>query len=320
MSRSGYVPRRFFSAALTIGAVLSLNFVLFRALPGGAVSDLSQVPRSTPELQQALKHDFGLDKPKWEQYVIYLGRLARGDLGVSFDDRQPVNAKLRTALANTLPMVALGTTVALLLGITTGVLSAWRRGTFGDRFSTNLAIALFSFPAQWLALMLLILFAGVLPTGGRTDGFLVNPGSWTHFVDVSRHMALPSLTLAAGLYGGYMLIVRSATLETLGEDFILTARAKGLLDRTILRRHALRNAMLPVTTLVALSLGHLVAGAILVETVFSWPGIGRAVYQAVLARDYPVLQGAFLLLTLSVVLCNLVADLLYFKLDPRVAS
>ncbi len=320
MSRSGYLLRRLVSAALTVVAVLSLNFVLFRALPGGAVSDLSQVPRATPELQQALKRDFGLDKPKWKQYVIYMGRLARGDLGVSFDDRQPVTAKLRTALANTLPMVALGTMVALLLGITTGVVSAWRRGTLGDRLSTNLAIALFSFPAQWLALMLLIAFAGVLPSGGRADEFLVKPSTWTHFVDVSRHIALPALTLAAGLFGGYMLIVRSAMLETLGEDFILTARAKGLLDRTILRRHALRNAMLPITTLIALSLGHLVAGAILVETVFSWPGIGRAVYQAVLARDYPVLQGAFLLLTLSVVLCNLVADLLYFKLDPRVVS
>ncbi len=320
MSRSGYLLRRLVSAALTVVAVLSLNFVLFRALPGGAVSDLSQVPRATPELQQALKRDFGLDKPKWKQYVIYMGRLARGDLGVSFDDRQPVTAKLRTALANTLPMVALGTMVALLLGITTGVVSAWRRGTLGDRLSTNLAIALFSFPAQWLALMLLIAFAGVLPSGGRADEFLVKPSTWTHFVDVSRHIALPALTLAAGLFGGYMLIVRSAMLETLGEDFILTARAKGLLDRAILRRHALRNAMLPITTLIALSLGHLVAGAILVETVFSWPGIGRAVYQAVLARDYPVLQGAFLLLTLSVVLCNLVADLLYFKLDPRVVS
>jgi peptide/nickel transport system permease protein len=133
-------------------------------------------------------------------------------------------------------------------------------------------------------------------------------------------MFLPALTLGLTLYGEYTLIVRSAMLETLGEDYILTARAKGLKPRTIVRKHALRNAMLPITTLIALSLGYIVAGAILIETVFSWPGIGRAVYDAVLQRDYPMLQGAFLVLTLSVIFFNLVADLLYFKLDPRITE
>ena len=150
--------------------------------------------------------------------------------------------------------------------------------------------------------------------------FLINPSFWTHFKDLAAHMILPALTLGLVLYGEYTLIVRSAMLETLGEDYILTARAKGLKPRTIVRRHALRNAMLPIATLVALSLGYIVAGAILVETVFSWPGIGRAVYEAVLQRDYPMLQGAFLVLTVSVVFFNLLADLLYFKLDPRITE
>ena len=141
-----------------------------------------------------------------------------------------------------------------------------------------------------------------------------------HVKDLAEHIALPSLTLGLVLYGEYTLIVRSAMLETLGEDYILTARAKGFRPGAILRRHALRNAMLPIATLVALSLGYIVAGAILVETVFSWPGLGRAVYDAVLQRDYPMLQGAFLLLTISVVFFNLVADLLYFKLDPRITT
>src|SRR5204863_9520422 len=147
-----------------------------------------------------------------------------------------------------------------------------------------------------------------------------DPSWWTHVKDVLSHMLLPSLTLALVLYGQYTLIVRSAMLETLGEDYVLTARAKGLRPWTIVRRHALRNALLPITTLVALSLGYIVAGAILIETVFSWPGIGRAVYEAVLQRDYPMLQGAFLVLTVSVVFFNLVADLLYFKLDPRITT
>ena len=175
-------------------------------------------------------------------------------------------------------------------------------------------------PTQWLGLMLIIIFAGVLPTGGMTNEFLLNPPFWTHVKDLASHMFLPALTLGLTLYGEYTLIVRSAMLETLGEDYILTARAKGLKPRTIVRKHALRNAMLPITTLIALSLGYIVAGAILIETVFSWPGIGRAVYDAVLQRDYPMLQGAFLVLTLSVIFFNLVADLLYFRLDPRITE
>src|SRR5436305_12696873 len=153
-----------------------------------------------------------------------------------------------------------------------------------------------------------------------SDDFLINPSFWTHLKDVLEHMILPSLTLGLVLYGEYTLIVRSALLETLGEDYVLTARAKGLKPGAILRRHALRNAMLPIATLVALSLGYIVAGAILIETVFSWPGIGRAVYEAVLQRDYPMLQGAFLVLTISVVFFNLLADLVYFKLDPRITE
>jgi peptide/nickel transport system permease protein len=153
-----------------------------------------------------------------------------------------------------------------------------------------------------------------------TNEFLLNPPFWEHVKDLASHIFLPALTLGLVLYGEYTLIVRSAMLETLGEDYVLTARAKGLKPKTIVRKHALRNAMLPITTLIALSLGYIVAGAILIEVVFSWPGIGRAVYEAVQERDYPMLQGAFLVLTVSVIFFNLVADLLYFKLDPRITE
>jgi len=229
-----------------------------------------------------------------------------------------VSANLRTAIGNTLPMVLLGTILAIVVGTLTGVVAAWRRGTALESATVTTALGFYSMPTHWLGLMLVILFAGVLPTGGMTNEFLFNPSWWTHVKDVLSHMVLPSLTLALVLFGEYTLIVRSAMLETLGEDYILTARAKGLRPWTIVRRHALRNAALPIVTLVALSLGYIVAGAILIETVFSWPGIGRAVYDSVLARDYPMLQGAFLVLTVSVVFFNLVADLLYFKLDPRI--
>jgi peptide/nickel transport system permease protein len=315
-----YVLKRVAFAVVTIFVAVTINFVLFRLAPGNAVSNLSRVPHATQALRHALSVQFGLDKSKGEQYVIYLKQLLHGNLGISFENEQPVSTNLRTALINTLPMVTLGTVFSILIGTLTGVIAAWRRGTPVEALTVSSALGFYSMPTHWLGLMLIILFAGVLPTGGMTNEFLLNPGFWQHLKDLASHIALPSLTLGLVLYGEYTLIVRSAMLETLGEDYVLTARAKGLKPWTIVRKHALRNAMLPITTLVALSLGYIVAGAILIETVFSWPGIGRAVYDAVLERDYPMLQGAFLLLTISVVVCNLIADLLYFKLDPRITE
>jgi ABC-type dipeptide/oligopeptide/nickel transport system permease component len=315
-----YVIKRTAFAVLTVFIAVTINFALFRLAPGSAVTNLARVPHATPETRLAIKRQFGLDKSKLAQYGIYLKQLVRGNLGVSFANSQPVSNNLRSALYNTIPMVLLGTIVAIVIGTLTGVLAAWRRGTAVEAASVTTALGFYSMPTHWLGLMLVILFTGTLPTGGMSNEFLINPSWWTHIKDVLEHMLLPSLTLGLVLYGEYTLIVRSAMLETLGEDYILTARAKGLRPWAILRKHALRNAMLPIATLVALSLGYIVAGAILVETVFSWPGIGRAVYDAVLQRDYPMLQGAFLLLTISVVFFNLVADLLYFKLDPRITQ
>ncbi|HZU21054.1 MAG TPA: ABC transporter permease [Gaiellaceae bacterium] len=320
MRGADYVLKRVAFAIVTVFVAVTINFALFRLAPGNAVSNLSRVPHATQELRQALRKQFGLDKSRGAQYVIYLEQLVHGNLGISFENEQPVSKNLRVALINTLPMVTLGTLFSILIGTLTGVVAAWRRGTATEALTVSSALGFYSMPTHWLGLMLIIVFAGILPTGGMTNEFLLNPSFWTHLKDLASHIALPSLTLGLVLYGEYTLIVRSAMLETLGEDYILTARAKGLRPWTIVRRHALRNAMLPVATLVALSLGYIVAGAILIETVFSWPGIGRAVYEAVLQRDYPMLQGAFLLLTISVVFFNLVADLVYFKLDPRITE
>lgn len=318
--RRTFVIRRLVAGAITVLVAVTLNFLLFRAVPGTAISNLSEVPNASPELKEALRREFGLDKPKSEQYVLYLRQLAHGNLGISYENRQPVTANLRKALGNSLPMVALGIAAALVLAGVTAILAAWRRRTAFDYVGTGMAITSSSLPTHWLALMLLIGFAGTLPTGGTTDPFLVHATWSERVVDRLSHMALPSLTLALSLYGGLALIFRSTLLETLGEDYILTARAKGLSDWSVLRAHALRNALLPTTTIIGLYLAFMVTGAILVETVFSWPGVGRAIYQAVLDRDYPMLQGAFLLLTLSVVVTNLAVDLLYFKLDPRIAG
>ncbi|MFL5966384.1 MAG: ABC transporter permease [Gaiellaceae bacterium] len=320
MRGADYVIKRVAFAIVTVFVALTINFALFRLAPGTAVTNLARVPHATQELRDSLKQQFGLDKSKGEQYVIYLKQLAHGNLGVSFANQQPVSHNLWVALKNTLPMVMLGTIFAVVFGTLTGVIAAWRRGTGVEAATVTSALGFYSMPTHWLGLMLVILFTGILPTGGMTNDFLINPPFWTHVRDLASHIVLPSLTLGLVLYGEYTLIVRSAMLETLGEDYVLTARAKGLKPWTIVRKHALRNAMLPIVTLVALSLGYIVAGAILIETVFSWPGIGRAVYEAVLQRDYPMLQGAFLVLTISVVAFNLLADLFYFKLDPRITT
>jgi peptide/nickel transport system permease protein len=216
-------------------------------------------------------------------------------------------------------MVTLGTAISIVLGVLTGAIAAWRRGTQMENLAVAPALGFYAMPAQWLGLMFIVLFSSYLPTSGMSDQFLVDPTPLQHFEDVLKHMILPSLTLGLVLYGQYTLIVRSSMLETLSEDYILTAKAAGLSKPRILARYAFRNAMLPVVSVIALSLGFIVGGAILVETVFNWPGIGLAVYQAVLYRDYPMLQGAFLVLTLSVIFFNLLADVLYLRLDPRIS-
>jgi ABC-type dipeptide/oligopeptide/nickel transport system permease component len=317
-----YVIKRTLFAIVTIFVAITLNFVIFRAAPGDAVSNLTHVRNATPELRADLRREFGLDQSKWHQYVIYLEQLAKGNLGRSFSTQQPVFDELWTPIKNTIPMVLLGTVFSIFFGILSGVISAWRRGTNVDRTNLFLGLGFYSMPTQWLGLMLVIIFAGTLPTSGLSDPFLAytDPGLWPELVDRLKHMILPAATLGLVLYGEYALIVRSAMLETLGEDYILTARAKGLRNWAIVRRHALRNSLLPITTLVALSLGYVIGGAILVETVFSYPGIGLLTYNAIQSRDYPLLQASFLFLTLSVVLANYVADLLYFKLDPRITA
>jgi ABC-type dipeptide/oligopeptide/nickel transport system permease component len=324
MRRADYVIKRVAFALMTVFVAITVNFVLFHALPGTAVTGFIRAPHVSPALRAALTHEFGLDKSLWQQYALYMKELVlHANMGVSFADSQPVISTLAGKLWNTIPMVLVGTLLAIVAGIVTGFLSAWRRGGVVDRISTSTAIVFYALPTQFIGMVLILLFAKHLPTAGmrnEVDRFFSGSSTWSSIKDIGLHMVLPAATLALTLFGEYTLVVRSSMLETLGEDYVLTARAKGLPQRRIVVAHALRNAMLPIATLVALSLGFIVAGAILVEIVFSWPGIGQMVYAAVSNRDYPMLQGAFLVLTLSVVFFNLVADLVYFKLDPRIAE
>ena len=319
-----YVVKRVLFALGTVFVAITLNFVLFRAISGDAVSAL-RCRQCTQEFKEFQRRELGLDKSKWEQYRIYLGDLVRGDMGRSLRSEEPVTSVLWEPIRNTVPMVALGTFFAIVFGIATGVVAAWRRGTAADKGALWGGLAFYSMPPQWLGLVIVLFVAGWLglPTSGVKDptlGILSDPSAIEVFVDRLEHMILPALTLGLVVFGEYTLIVRSAMLETIGEDYVLTSRAKGLSNWATVWKHGFRNAMLPVITLVALSLGFIIGGAITVEYVFSYPGIGLLIVEAIDQRDYPVLQAAFLLLTLSVIVFNLLADLLYFKLDPRLTE
>jgi ABC-type dipeptide/oligopeptide/nickel transport system permease component len=319
-----YVVKRVLFAVATVFVAITLNFVLFRAVPGDALSAL-RCRQCTAQFKAYERKQLGLDRSKWEQYWLYLRDLAHGNLGSSLRTEKPVRGELWEPIKNTIPMIALGTLFSIVFGVIVGVVAAWRRGTAVDKAGLWSALGFYSMPPQWLGLLAVLFVAGALglPTSGIKDptlGILSNPSWWTVVTDRLRHMVLPSLTIGLVLFGEYALIVRSAMLETLGEDYVLTARAKGLSNWATVWKHGLRNAMLPVITLVAISLGFIIGGFITIEYVFSYPGIGLAVVEAIDQRDYPILQGAFLLLTLSVIFFNLVADLLYFKLDPRVSG
>ena len=336
MQRSDYLIRRIFFALATLVVVIVFNFFLFRILPGDPIKAIVRSPRLTREARERLYVDFGLDKPVFfdaerlregdvagafdTQFTAYVRALLQGNLGVSFRSRRDVNEVLAERVWRTVVLVAAGEALALVFGMALGLVSAWRRGTRLDM--TILLWALFSWglPTFFLGIILLILARGYLPVGGMVIPGLKPEDGWTYWVDVGRHLILPTLTMAIVYTSSYVMIMRSSVVEVLSEDYILTAKAKGLNTFQILRDHALKNAMLPMVTMVALNLGYTVGGAIQVETVFSWPGIGRLMYDAVMKRDYPVLQGTFLLLAVSVVAANLLADILYSVLDPRVKA
>jgi peptide/nickel transport system permease protein len=318
---------------VTIFVVITFNFFLFRVLPGDPAKAGVKDPRVSPETQAALEERFGLDKPLFinleggnpfdSQYFIYLGQLAQGDLGISFQFRnQPVVDLLGVALVNTLWLVLPAQVLGVLLGVGLGLLAAWRRRSGLDYGAVAFALLLWALPTFFLGLLLLLFGAGALglPTGGRATVGADFATPLEAFADMVAHLILPTATLALVIFGEYLIIMRSSVLDVFSEDYILTAKAKGLTTRRIIRDHALRNAMLPLVTLIALDFGFVVAGAIQTEVVFSWPGLGLLTVNAVGQKDYPVLQGTFLLIAVAVVVANLLADLVYGILDPRVSE
>ncbi len=336
------VLRKLAWAAFTVVFVICLNFFIFRILPGNPARSGVRDPRLTVEAIEAIRVRFGLDKPVINcfellnpitpgdclinpfdtQFFIYVSNLLRGELGISYHFNRPVADILVEQLWNTVLLIGAGQILSVILGMMLGIAAAWKARTPIDYIALLGSLMAWSLPTFWLGILLL--FWGSTRYGLPTSG-MITPGRnfatiWQEWGDLARHMILPTLTFTIVFVGEYMLIMRSSLLDVLSQDYILTARAKGLSKVQVLKDHALKNAMLPIVTIIALNLGFTVAGSVQIETVFSWPGLGEAIYAAVGRRDYPVLQGAFLILAVSVVLANLVADLLYSYLDPRVES
>lgn len=320
-----FIVRRFGQAALTIFLIVILNFILFRAMPGSPERILARNPNVSPEAIQQIRERWGIDKPLIpDQLVDYIAATLQGDLGNSFGEQgRPVTEVVGSRVGPTLLLFGLGEILAIVIGLALGAYAGWRRGGPLDLVGNGVSLILYSMPYFLLGMILLLIFSSTLhwfPSFGMTTLGVTHDSPIAYMADLSAHLVLPVATVALGLIGQYSILMRSSIIETMSDEYITTARAKGITDARILRSHALPNAMLPTVSLIAINLGYVVAGAITVEVVFNWPGLGTLTVDALKSRDYAVLQGIFLVLSISVVFANLGADMIYGRLDPRVRA
>jgi peptide/nickel transport system permease protein len=307
-------------AAGTLLFVVVVNFFLFRVVNDDPVSTLYRGRNLSPEQLERLRVQFDLDGTQWEQFVAYLKRTFSGDFGISLLSKRPVTTEIADALWPTVVLVGTATTLAMVIGVMAGIRAGWKRRSGFDVGSTTVSMFFYSVPDFWLGMVLLGTFAvglGWFPTGGITDAGSDATGL-ALLLDQAHHMVLPALTLALAYVGEYLIVMRSSLLDTVREDYLLLARAKGLRDADVRRRHAVPNAMLPVVSLSALNFGFVLSGAIAVESIYSWPGLGQATLEAIRGPDFPMLQGLFLLFSAALIVANLIVDLVYGALDPRV--
>ena len=329
MGKRAYFIRKVANAMLTIIIVASFNFFLFRIIPGDPARLLVPKGKFSISAIKQQRKAFHLDKPIWEQFVYYWGDTARLRFGYSFAEKRPVTQIIAERIWATIILCGLGTLLATFVGMIEGVLAGWRRGKPFDVATTDTSMVMYAMPTFWqclLAIMFFSVYLGWFPVGREYTPlqhfhmFGPIPLDWSTFTTLIYHITLPVSMFALGYYGEYHLIMRSSLTGVMKEDYVLTAQAKGLTDSNVLWRHVVPNALLPTVTLVLMNLGFIVSGAILVESVFNWPGIGLLSYTSMTSRDYPVMQAVFLLGSVAVILANLVADILMYYVDPRVKA
>lgn len=317
-----YVAGKLAGAIVSLFAVLVTSFFLFQVLSKDPIKAMTHGAPTSVKQMATLRRQFGLDLPLWQQFTHYCSNALTGDLGTSYQFHAPVGQLILQKVPATLLLTGVSVVIFSALGLWLGTRSAWRNGGLGDRLNTGLALTLWSVPAFWLGLLLIIIFSvgigpipGLFPTGGMSSG---NSHGFGYVIDVAHHMVLPEITLVAVGYAQTLLVMRSSLLDEMGSDYLTTARAKGLRDAVVRRHHAVPNALLPTVTMVFINLGFVAAGSILVETVFSWPGLGGLFYQALSVPDLPLVQGLFVVYAGAMIVMNLLADLIYPLLDPRV--
>jgi peptide/nickel transport system permease protein len=317
-----FVTLKVLGALATLAFVVVFNFFLFRVVEGDPVANLFRGRNLTQEQRQELRQQFGLDGSKLEQFSAYVKQTLQLNLGRSYTSNEPVASEIWSRAWPTIALVGISTLLSTIFGVLIGIAAAWKRGSPTDYGSTGFTMATYAMPDFWLGMLLLVTLAvslGLFPVGGMTD-----PGSdatgIARLLDQAHHMFLPALTLTVAYLGEYAIVMRSSLLDTMREDYLTLARAKGLRDAMVRNRHAVPNAILPVVTLIAINFGFVLSGAIAVETIYSWPGLGRLTYDALNGPDLPLLQGLFLVFSAAVIFFNLVADLLYAYLDPRVRT
>lgn len=313
-----YISRRVLKGFITLLITITITFLILRLLPSDpAMMMLGDM--FTDEQRDKLMADFGLDKPLWQQYLIYLGNLVRGDLGMSFFQRRPVMEIIWEKLPWTLLLMITTQLLTMAVGVPLGIYAGYKRGTAFDQAVNAIAIFGISIFVPWLGFTLLYFFGYKLPIfpvgGAYTIG--VEEGL-PKIIDIAQHLVLPVITLMVIFLANYVLYTRGSIIDVMEEDYIKTARSKGMKERRVLWKHASKNAMIPTVTMAGMMLGRMVGGAVLTETIYAYPGVGRMIYQAVGQQDYPVLQGAFIILALSVILMNIATDILIVYLDPRI--
>jgi len=316
-----YIARRLAQAVVIVAVVATITFALIHLAPGDPFSAIMDNPNVSEKVRETLRAQYGLDRPLAEQFVRYVGALARGEMGWSFSHDRPVLEVLATALPNTLLLMGVALIGSFALGILVALIQVARRGSLTDDVLSGISLFFFSMPDFWLGILTLLAFTywlPIFPVGGAVDPVMHEyMGFAGRFADRLRHLALPSLTLTLLASASVARYQRAALLDVLPADYIRTARLKGLTEREILRRHALRNALLPIISLVGLSFPALLTGAFFIEKIFAWPGMGYAVVNAIATRDYPLVVGGVIIGSIMVTLGSLLADMLYAWADPR---
>ncbi|MGA1863459.1 MAG: ABC transporter permease [bacterium] len=318
-----YIARRLLMMIPLVLGITIITFLVIHLAPGTPTDVQTQMnPRVSAEAREKLKRIYGLDKPLYRQYVDWLGRLARLDFGNSFTDGRAVMKKIRDSLPITIIINTLSLFLIFVVAIPIGVLSAAKQYSLFDKLTTIFVFIGFSAPTFWLALLLMILFGvrlNLLPISGIKSLYLPNPTFWNRFMDYARHLVLPVFVSAFGGLAGLSRYTRSNMLEVVRQDYIRTARAKGLSERSVIYKHALRNALMPVITILGLSVPGLIGGSVIFETIFSIPGMGQLFYGSVMARDYPVIMGILAIGAILTLFGNLLADISYAIVDPRIS-